>query len=119
MKALVVYNSIAQGNTAKIAKVIARVLEAKLLKPSEISEEMVRECSLMGFGSGIYFQKHHRSLHTLVAQLSELRARRPSSSRRADGGIPSTMNPSRDSLWPEVSRSWAAFPAKDLTATDL
>lgn len=76
MKALVVYNSIAQGNTAKIAKVIARVLEAKLLKPNEISEEMVRECNLMGFGSGIYFQKHHRSLHTLVAQLSDVEGKK-------------------------------------------
>jgi len=62
MKTLIVYMSVHNGNTKKIAKVMAEVLGADLFKPDEISPEDVKDYGLVGFGSGIYFGRHHKSL---------------------------------------------------------
>jgi len=76
MKALIVYNSIAQGNTEKVARVIAEVLEARLVKPSECALETLREFDVVGFGSGIYFEKYHRGLRDMVQRLSDAEGRK-------------------------------------------
>jgi flavodoxin len=76
MKALIVYNSIAQGNTEKIARVIAEVLEARLMKASECALETLREFDVVGFGSGIYFEKHHKGLRDMVQRLSDAEGRK-------------------------------------------
>ncbi len=70
MNALVIYNSIHHGNTEKVARVVADVLEAKLVKPHEVDLKDIEEYDLIGFGSGIYYQKHHRSLFKLIEKLS-------------------------------------------------
>ncbi len=69
MKTLIVYVSIHHGNTEKIAKAIASVLEADIAKPEEVGASDVRKYDLIGFGSGIYFGKHHPSLFSLVDRL--------------------------------------------------
>jgi len=69
MKTLIVYESPHHGNTEKIAKVIAEVLEAKLVKPKELEVSAVAECDLLGFGSGIYIGKHHKDLFSIVDKL--------------------------------------------------
>lgn len=73
MKTLIIYNSIHHGNTEKIAEVIADVLEAKLAKPHELDINAVTKYDLIGFGSGIYFGKHHRSLLNFVDKLPALK----------------------------------------------
>ena len=69
MKTLIVYESPHHGNTEKVAKVIADVLEARLVKPKELDISAVAEYDLLGFGSGIYIGKHHKNLFSIVDKL--------------------------------------------------
>jgi len=69
MKTLIVYESPHHGNTEKVAKAIADVLEAKLVKPKELDISAVAEYDLLGFGSGIYIGKHHKDLFGIVDRL--------------------------------------------------
>lgn len=69
MKALIIYMSVHHGNTKKIAGVMADVLEAELLKPHEVDPDSVSEYDLIGFGSGIYFWKHHVKLINIVSKM--------------------------------------------------
>ncbi len=69
MKTLIVYVSIHHGNTEKIAKVIAKTLKAKLVKPSQLNIKDISKYDLIGFGSGIFFRKHHRSLLEVVDKI--------------------------------------------------
>ncbi|MBO3754712.1 MAG: flavodoxin family protein [Candidatus Brockarchaeota archaeon] len=69
MKTLIIYVSMHHGNTEKIAKAIAGVLEADLATPAEVDADTVSKHDLIGFGSGIYFLKHHPSIFSLVERL--------------------------------------------------
>lgn len=69
MKTLIICKSIHHGNTQKVAEVIADVLEAKLVKPEELDINTVVEYDLVGFGSGIYYGKHHKDLLSVVDNL--------------------------------------------------
>lgn len=69
MKALIICISIHHQNTLKIAEVIAEVLEAKIVRPSEIKLEEINNYDLIGFGSGIYFGNYHKSLINLAKNL--------------------------------------------------
>lgn len=62
MKCLIVYQSIHHGNTEKIAREMANILDADLKKPQEIELNICDDCDVMGFGSGIYFSRHHKAL---------------------------------------------------------
>ena len=73
MKTLIIYVSIHQGNTEKIARVMAKILDAKLVKPNEVNTNELSEYDLIGFGSGIYFQRHHKTLLNLADKLPELK----------------------------------------------
>jgi len=61
--------SIHHSNTEKIAKVMAEILEARLMKSHEVNINTFTEYDLIGFGSGIYFFKHHKSLLNLIDKL--------------------------------------------------
>lgn len=76
MKTLIIYISIHHKNTERIAKVMAEVLKAPLAKPREIDINSLAEYDLLGFGSGIYFGKHHKSLLKLVDKLPNLKGRK-------------------------------------------
>jgi flavodoxin len=69
MKTAIVFVSIHHGNTERVAKEIADVLEAKLLKPDEATEDVLSGFDLLGFGSGIYYSKHHKNLLKLIDKL--------------------------------------------------
>ncbi len=62
MKTLIVYHSAHHMNTEKIARAMGEVLSADLKQVSEIKAEDISGYDLIGFGSGIYFSKHHKSL---------------------------------------------------------
>jgi flavodoxin len=55
----------------KLAKVLADELNAEIKKPSEVNNEELDEYDLIGFGSGIYDDKHHTSLLDRVDKLPE------------------------------------------------
>ncbi|MHA2224598.1 MAG: flavodoxin family protein [Candidatus Hodarchaeales archaeon] len=70
LKTLLVLVSIHHKNTEKIANVFAKVLDAHIKKPRQINpEEELQEYSLIGFGSGIYDEKHHKTLLNLADKL--------------------------------------------------
>ncbi|MEM1558077.1 MAG: flavodoxin family protein [Thermoproteota archaeon] len=69
MKTLIIYVSIHHGNTERIARAIGEVLKADLAKTAEVDSEVISGYDLIGFGSGIYFGKHHSSLFHLIDKL--------------------------------------------------
>ena len=72
MKTLMVYASIHHRNTEKVAKVIARILDAELVKPHQVDITALPQYDLIGFGSGIYYGRHHKSLLGCVDKLPDL-----------------------------------------------
>ena len=72
MKSLVIVYSYHHHNTEKIAKVFAKVFDTKIRKPGEIKPEELQEYDLLGFGSGIYGEKHHQTLLDLADILPQV-----------------------------------------------
>jgi len=72
LKALIIYISVHHGNTEKVAKVMANILDATLLQVKQADADMLEQYDLIGFGSGIYFGKHHESLLDFVDKLPVL-----------------------------------------------
>lgn len=72
MKSLIICLSIHHQNTEKIAKAIAEVLHSELKNPSEVNVEELQFYDLIGFGSGIYMMKHHKTLLDLVDSLPDM-----------------------------------------------
>jgi len=62
MKVIIIYISVHHGNTEKIAKVMANALDADLLQVNKMDASMLEQYDFIGFGSGIYFGKYHKSL---------------------------------------------------------
>ncbi len=69
MKSLLIVISIHHNNTLKIANVIAKVLDAQIKMPQQIKPEELQDYNLVGFGSGIYGEKHHENLLDLTDKL--------------------------------------------------
>ena len=72
MDSLLVLFSYHHNNTEKIANVFAKVLDAQIKTPQQINPEELQEYSLIGFGSGIYDGKHHKSLLDLADKLPQV-----------------------------------------------
>jgi flavodoxin len=68
LKALVVYFS-THGNSKKIAETIAQNLDASAITPDQANIPSLSQYDIIGFGSGIYFNKHHQSLFDVVASI--------------------------------------------------
>ncbi len=71
MKSLVVVFSYHHKNTEKIANVCATVLDSQVITPQQVNPEKLAEYSLIGFGSGIYSDKHHESILDLADKLPQ------------------------------------------------
>jgi len=69
MSRLIIYLSVHHGNTKKIAELMAEVLGADLAEVGKANKKMVQDADLVGFGSGIYFGKHHKSLLNFLEKL--------------------------------------------------
>ena len=76
MISLLVLYSYHHNNTEKIAKVFAKVLDAQIKTPQQISPEELQDYSLIGFGSGIYSEKHHKLLLDLADTLPHVTNRK-------------------------------------------
>jgi flavodoxin len=75
-KALIVLFSYHHKNTEQIVNVLAKVLDAEIKAPQQINPEELKEYNLVGFGSGIYDSKHHKSLFDLVERLPEVNGKK-------------------------------------------
>lgn len=69
MKTLLLCVSVHHQNTAKIANAIAKVLNAPVKSPSEVTIKELAAYDMIGFGSGIYSQKHHPSILKFIDQI--------------------------------------------------
>jgi len=76
MKTLIIYASVHHGNTEKVVRAMASVLNADLLRVEQADENVLAGYDLIGFGSGIYFGRHHESLLNFVDRLPMLRNKR-------------------------------------------
>ncbi|MDF2614559.1 MAG: flavodoxin [Clostridia bacterium] len=68
-RVLIICASVHHKNTLKIAEIIGKEFNAKVIKPKEFELEMIAEYDLIGFGSGIYNGKHHKSVLNIIAKL--------------------------------------------------
>ena len=71
IRSAVVYISIHHGNTKKIAETIAEELNADLFDLQREHPDL-GDYNLIGFGSGIYFWKHHEKLLDFVKHLPNM-----------------------------------------------
>ena len=72
LNSALIYYSYHHNNTEKIAKSIAKVLDAAIKKPQELDPGDLQKYDLIGFGSGMYDGKHHEYLFELVDKLSQV-----------------------------------------------
>ena len=66
MKNIIVYKSYHRMNTEKVAKAMAEAMNAQLTKVEDVRPEALIGSDLIGFGSGIYGLKHHKTLIELI-----------------------------------------------------
>ena len=76
MKALMIYISVHHGNTERVAGTMAKILDADLVQVNQVDTNMLERYDLIGFGSGIYFGKHHESLLDFVDKLPVVKNRK-------------------------------------------
>ena len=69
MKTLIVYKSVHHGNTKKVAQVMAKVLQAKLVEVDQIKAKELGKYNLIGIGSGVYFGTFHEQTLKFIDQL--------------------------------------------------
>jgi len=69
---LLIVVSYHHGNTEKVARAFARVLDAQVKSPNQIHPEELREYDLIGLGSGIYDEKHHTDLLDFADSLPQV-----------------------------------------------
>jgi flavodoxin len=69
MKTLLLCVSVHHQNTAKIANAFSKVLKAPIKSPSEVTIEKLSDYDMIGFGSGIYSQKHHPTILKFIDQI--------------------------------------------------
>jgi len=76
MKALLIYVSVHHGNTEKVARSMANMLDADLAQVKQADASKLGQYDLIGFGSGVYFGKHHESLLSFVDRLPTVRKKK-------------------------------------------
>ncbi len=76
MKSLIICVSVHHGNTEKIGRAMAEILEGELLKPDEVDVNALGEYDLIGFGSGIYAGRHHKTLLRFVSGMPEMKEKK-------------------------------------------
>jgi len=72
MKSLLIVFSYHHNNTEKIANAFANILDAEVKTPQQTSPEELQGYDLVGFGSGIYGAKHHKTLLNLADKLPQV-----------------------------------------------
>jgi len=68
---IIVYESIYNGNTEKLARAMTQTLGCRFIKPQEALETDLSRYKAIGFGSGIYFGSHHPAIIEVVKKLDK------------------------------------------------
>jgi len=74
LRTAIVVVSVHHGNTLQIARAMCGVLDADLLEPADVTTNRLARYELCGFGSGIYFGRHHSALQRMLAPSIQLPA---------------------------------------------
>lgn len=69
-KILIIYKSIHQGNTKKIADIIAKETNAKIMQANEVKQKDIDKHDIIGLGSGIYAGHFHNSIKKLIEKIN-------------------------------------------------
>ena len=69
---IIVYESIYNGNTEKLAKVMAHTLGCRYIKAQEALDIDLSNYKTIGLGSGIYFGSHHQAILEVVKNLGKI-----------------------------------------------
>ena len=75
MKAVIVCASVSHGNTRRVADSMAQVLGANVVSPEQADLAELAGADLVGFGSGVFFQRLHPRLTDFVKALPTRRGR--------------------------------------------
>lgn len=70
MKVLIVYHSEHHGNTQKIAKAMAKKINADVLNAVDVDLNKFNKYDICGFGSGVYNGRLHNELLEILNKLS-------------------------------------------------
>ena len=70
---IIIYESIYNGNTEKIARAMAQKLGCRFINVQQALAEDLSKYKTIGFGSGIYFGTHHPALFEVVEKLDNSR----------------------------------------------
>jgi flavodoxin len=118
MKTIIICVSVHHGNTKKVANAIADVLRAQVCTPGEVDAAVLDDCDLIGFGSGIYYGKHHQSLLDFVDNLPSLNKRAFVFSTRG-GALDHNHEPLKQRLERKGFRIVAEFSCKGLDTSGV
>jgi flavodoxin len=69
VKSAIVYASVHHGNTEKVAKAMGKAVKARVWSIGEAKADKLKDYKMVGFGSGIYFVKHHQKILEFVKKL--------------------------------------------------
>ncbi len=69
-KCIIVYESIYNNNTLKLARAMAQTLGCRYVTATEAAKLNLDDYQTIGFGSGIYFGKHHPELFAIAGNLT-------------------------------------------------
>jgi flavodoxin len=69
MKTLIICDSEHNGNTKKVAEVMAKELGAEIVESAKVEAGDLGQYDMVGLGSGIYMGKHSASLLSLADKL--------------------------------------------------
>ena len=122
MKTLVICFSYHHKNTAKIALVFASTLNAEMKTPPEVNPNGLSEYDLVGFGSGNYFGKHHKSLLDLADKLPQVTNKKAfifSTSGQTGNTDLNFTSSSEKNFNPKASILLGSLTVQDLTPTAL
>ena len=71
MNSIIIYQSLHHQNTEQVANAMAETLGCEAVKVHELGERKISDYDLVGFGSGIFYSKHHRSLIEFSEKLGQ------------------------------------------------
>ncbi len=71
MDTLIIYASIHHKNTKKIAQAIHKKLGGRLVSVDQVDKGDIENADLIGFGSGIYMAKFHKSIPRLIKNIDQ------------------------------------------------
>jgi len=72
LKTLIIYASVHHGNTEKIGKAMAEILNADIISVNDVNINDLQNYDLIGFGSGIYGGKFHKSMLDIIEKLPSI-----------------------------------------------